>query len=390
MLMKKFCRCAELFLFVYLWQRKITQSMRIKEICAEMELMAPLSLQEDYDNAGLQVGDPEKELTGVLLTLDVTTDVVKEAHAKNCNLIVAHHPLIFRGLKKIVPQSDVQRSVMLALELGIAIYAAHTNIDNAANGMNAKIAQKLGLKNFRTLCPSYDKYLKLVTYVPKNKVKQLDKALFDAGAGCIGNYDCCTYRSQGEGTFRAKSEECHPYVGKVGAIHTEPEIRYETVLPEYLREKVTRALLEAHPYEEPAYDFYSLTKTSANGTGGVGDLAQEMTEADFLNHVKDVFKIPVVRHTAFLNRKIKKVAFVGGAGISFLHDALASKADVFLTSDIKYHDFFLAENKILIADFGHFESEQYIKETFFDIIRKKIPNFVIQISEINTNPINYL
>ncbi len=363
--------------------------MKVSDITSLLEEFAPLALQESYDNAGLLVGDKSMDVSGVLITLDVTEAVIDEAIQKNCNLIISHHPLIFRGLKKIVGQDFIQRCVIKAIKNDIAIYASHTNIDNVKNGVNGKIADKIGLTNRQILKPKSDTLLKLVTFVPYQHREKVQQALFKAGAGHIGEYDSCSFYSGGTGTFRA-GDAANPFVGEKNMLHSEEEVRLEVILPTYLQHKVVSALQETHPYEEPAFDIIPLLNSwNTVGLGMVGELNREMSEREFLDHLKKEFSLSVIRHTAFANRKVKKVALCGGSGSEFLRDALAYKADVYISGDFKYHEFFDAEERILIADIGHYESEQFTKDVFYEIITKKIPNFAIRISEVNTNPINY-
>ncbi|NDV47243.1 Nif3-like dinuclear metal center hexameric protein [Paludibacter sp. 221] len=364
--------------------------MTVSSICKIIEDVAPLALQESYDNAGLLVGSAQMEVSGILLCIDVTEKVVDEAVEKGCNLVVSHHPLIFSGLKKLIGQNETQRCVIKAIKHDIAIYAAHTNIDNIQSGVNGKIAEKIGLINTTILQPKQNTLLKLVTFVPEAHAEKVRSALFASGAGHIGNYDSCSYNAKGYGTFRA-NEEAHPFVGNIGDSHSECEIRIEVILPDYMKNNVTSALIKAHPYEEPAYDLIPLVNEwNRVGAGVVGELQEDENEDDFLLRLKSIFNLSVVRHTNFLGKKIKRVAVCGGSGSSFLADAIRAKADIFISGDFKYHEFFNAENKILIADIGHYESEQFTKEIFYEIITKKLPTFAIQISDIKTNPINYL
>lgn len=364
--------------------------MIVKSICELIEEVAPLALQESYDNAGLLVGDSQTEVTSILICIDITEEVISEAIRKKCNLIVSHHPLIFTGLKKITGQNEVQRCVAKAIKNDIAIYAAHTNLDNVLSGVSGKMAEKIGLKNIQILQPKQDVLLKLITYVPKLHSYGLRQALFDAGAGKIGNYDSCSFNSEGVGTFRA-NENAQPFVGNIDEFHSEPETRIEVILPEYLKYRVLDALLKTHPYEEPAYDFVPLKNVwSQIGAGVLGELEEAVDELIFLNRIKSIFKTPTIRHTSLLDKKIKRVALCGGSGSSFLLDAINAKADVYISGDFKYHEFFEAQKQILIADIGHFESEQFTKDIFFEIITKKMPTFAVQISDSKTNPINYL
>ena len=364
--------------------------MTVKSICELIEEVAPLALQESYDNAGLLVGDSQMEVTSALVCIDITEVVIDEAIQKKCNLIISHHPLIFSGLKRLVGQNEVQRCVQKAIKNDIAIYAAHTNLDNVLTGVSGKMAEKIGLNNVQILQPKQNALLKLITYMPKIHTFAVREALFEAGAGQIGNYDSCSFNTEGTGTFKA-NEKAQPFVGNIDEIHSEPETRIEVILPEYLKFKVLEALLKTHPYEEPAYDFISLKNDWIQvGAGIVGELDEAEDELVFLNRIKSIFNVSSIRHTNFLNKKIKSVALCGGSGSSFLTDAISAGADVYISGDFKYHEFFEAENHILIADIGHFESEQFTKDIFFEIITKKMPTFAVQISDSKTNPINYL
>ena len=365
-------------------------SHNVKSICEIIEEFAPLALCESYDNVGLLIGDAQMEVSSILICLDVTEDVLDEAIQKKCNMIVSHHPLIFSGLKRLTNANDVQLCVAKAIKNDIAIYAAHTNIDNVLQGVSGRMAEKIGLTNMRVLQTKQNSLLKLAVYVPHAQANQVREALFAAGAGQIGNYDACSYNTEGIGTFRA-NEHSNPFVGARNELHLEPETRIEVILPVYFKHKVINALVQSHPYEEPAYDIYAVQNDwTQAGLGIVGELPEAEDEKIFLLRIKEIFKIKTIRHTALLRKPIKRVALCGGAGSSFVPDAIAAKADIYISGDFKYHDFFNAEKKILVADIGHFESEQYTKDIFYEIITKKIPTFAVQISDINTNPINYL
>jgi dinuclear metal center YbgI/SA1388 family protein len=364
--------------------------MNVKSICELIEEVAPLSLQESYDNAGLLVGDSQMEINSVLICIDVVEEVIDEAIRKNCNLIVSHHPLIFSGLKRLTSQNEVQRCVAKAIKNDIAIYAAHTNLDNVLKGVSGKMAEKIGLLNVRILQPKQNGLLKLITYVPRLHSYGVRQALFEAGAGQIGNYDSCSFNADGTGTFKA-NEKAQPFVGKIDELHSEPETRIEVILPDYLKNQVLEALLKRHPYEEPAYDFIPLRNAwNQVGAGVLGELEEPEDELGFLNRIKEIFHNPTIKYTNLLGKKIKRVALCGGSGSSFLPDALKAKADIYISGDFKYHEFFDAQRRILIADIGHFESEQFTKDIFFEIITKKMPTFAVQISDSKTNPINYL
>jgi len=363
--------------------------MKIKELTRKIEELAPLSLQESYDNAGLIIGEPGKEIKGVLITLDVTEAVMQEAIQNNCNLIVAHHPLIFKGIKKLNNKNMVERLIVMAIKNDIAIYAAHTNLDNVHLGVNGMIAQKLGLVNTSILAPKNQMLKKLVTFCPIDHAEKVREAIFKAGAGHIGNYDGCSFNISGKGTFRA-NEGADPFVGEVGQLHTEEEIRIESVFPGYLKSQVISAMIEAHPYEEVAYDVYPIeNKFEKVGAGMIGRLKKPEDTKEFLLRIKKVFGAGCIRHTAIVNERISKVALCGGSGSFLLRDAISSGADVFITGDMKYHEFFDAEGRIMIADVGHYESEQFTKELLMNFIKKNNTTFAVRISEVNTNPISY-
>ena len=363
--------------------------MKIKNIIAELEIFAPLSYQENYDNAGLIVGSSDNKFNAALLCIDITEEIIDEAIKKKANLIVSHHPIIFSGLKSITGKNYIEKCIIKAIKNDIAIYSSHTNMDNVFNGVNKKICEKLDIKNYKTLAPVKNKLKKIVTFIPEQHADKVRNALFAAGAGHIGNYDNCSYSSAGKGSFRAL-KDTKPFVGKINEIHFEKEIRIEIIFPDYLQDRLINELKNKHPYQEVAYDIYSLDNTSENiGAGMIGELEQEIEEKEFLTKIKQVFKTKTIRHTNFLNKKIKKVAVCGGAGSFLLQNAINKEADIFITGDFKYHQFFDAERKILIADIGHYESEQFTKDIFYDILTKKFPNFAFYFSEINTNPVNY-
>ena len=363
--------------------------MKIREIISSIESFAPLSFQEDYDNAGLILGNQELEASGVLVTVDVTEEVIDEAIQKNANLIVAHHPVIFSGLKKITGKNYIERIVLKAIKNEIAIYAAHTNLDNIQGGVNSKIARKLNLQRTKILAPLKNHLMKLVYFVPVDQAAQTRKAIFEAGAGHIGDYDHCSYNLQGVGSFRA-GDAANPYVGNKNEDHFENEMRVETVFPKHLKNKILQALIDVHPYEEVAYDLYDLQNTFEKaGSGVIGELEKEIPAQELLQEVKKIFNAQCIRHTRFLNRPVQKIAICGGSGSFLLNEAIKQKADVFISADFKYHQFFDAENKIIIADIGHFESEQVTKELFYELLIKKFPKFAVYLTEINSNPINY-
>ena len=365
--------------------------MVINDVAAFIEQLAPIAYQESYDNSGLLVGDPSALLKGILVTLDVTPEVVEEAHQKGLNLIVSHHPIIFSGLKKLTGRTYVEKAVILAIKYDIAIYSAHTNLDNVKDGgVNAKIGELLELKNLKILSPLEGELVKIVTFAPTKDADKVRESMFNAGAGCIGNYDSCSFNIEGKGTFCA-NDNANPFVGEVGELHTEPEVRIEIIVPKPKLSKVISAMVSVHPYEEVAYDIYPLLNSfNGAGAGMVGELAEPMSEVDFLNMVKKTFNLQCVRCTNFRGKNIKKVAFCGGSGAFLIKQAIASGADIYITGDVKYHQFFDAEGKIIIADIGHFESEQFTVDIFYEYLLKKFSKFAVLKSEIKTNPINYI
>jgi len=363
--------------------------MKIQDITNFLETVAPASLQENYDNAGLLTGSAGWDCTGIVTTLDATEEVVLEAIQKNCNLVVAHHPIIFGGLKKINGKNYVEKAVIAAIKNDIAIYAIHTNLDNIMNGVNGKMAELLGLKNRQILQPKKNLVKKLVTFVPTLQAETVRSAIFEAGGGQIGNYSECSFNSQGEGTFKA-GRGTTPFVGKQGIRHTENETKIELIFPAWLEGNVCNALIKSHPYEEVAYDIISLDNFhQQTGSGMMGELETAMSEVDFLQLLQKAFHLSVIRHTPLKGGMVKKVALCGGAGSFLIGAAVASGADFYVTGDVKYHEFFDANGRLVIADIGHYESEQYTIELLFDIIREKFPNFAVQKSGVKTNPVNY-
>ena len=364
--------------------------MKLREITNYFESFAPLAYQESYDNSGLICGHHDMEITGAVICLDSTEAVIEEAIANKCNLVIAHHPIVFSGIKKFNGKNYVERVIIKAIQNNIAIYAAHTNLDNVAKGVNSKIAEKIGLTNCKILAPMYNTLKKLTTFCPDDQAAALRAALFAAGGGAIGNYNECSFNTSGFGTFKA-GENTNPFVGEKGKQHEEKETKIELIYPGYLESRLLKALFTAHPYEEVAYDILALDNANNSiGAGMVGELAEELEETTFLKNLKQTMKTDLVRYTALKGKKIKTVAVCGGSGSFLLKNAIAAGADVFVTGDFKYHQFFDAENQIVIADIGHYETEQFTMELFYDILSEKFSTFAIHLSKINTNPINYL
>ncbi len=362
----------------------------VKDIISVLESKAPLGLQESYDNAGLLTGHKDLKVTGVLVCLDVIPAILDEALQRGCNFILSHHPPFFSGMKKFSGNSLQEEILVKAIKNNLILYASHTNLDSVVYGVSGKMADRLGLINQKILIPREDDLLKLVCFIPASHLELVSNAIFAAGAGSIGNYDHCSYQLSGNGTFRA-GEGTHPYTGTVGITHYEPETRFETILPKHKLKAVIKAMLEHHPYEEVAYDLYPLiNKNPSQGLGIVGELSQECSETDFLKQVKEVFGVPVIRHSKLFNRQIRKVALCGGSGADFIKQAASSGADIYLTADIKYHFWFDLPGQIVLADIGHFESERFTINVLADSLIEKFPKFAVCLTEVNTNPINYL
>lgn len=362
--------------------------MIINDIISIFENYAPSALQESYDNSGLITGDKNWPITNVLITLDCTEDVVNEAIENKCNLIIAHHPIVFSGLKKLNGKNYVERVIINAIKNDIAIYAVHTNLDNVSDGVNGKIAQKINLLNIKVLQPKSQVFKKLVTFIPSSHLETVQNALFEAGAGHIGNYSECGFSQAGNGTFKP-NEMAQPFVGEANKRQVENEVRLEVLMPFYLQSKIINALLNSHPYEEVAYDIIATENTFWGiGSGLIGELETALAPTEFLKMLKEKMELNVIKFTPF-DKKIKKIALCGGAGQFLLKNAISQGADAFISADFKYHEFFDAEKSLMIADIGHYESEKFTKELMFDLIMKKNPTFALFLSKINTNPVNY-
>jgi len=363
--------------------------MLIADVIAFLESLAHPSLQEHYDNAGLITGDPRWECSGIICSLDATEEVVTEAITKKCNLIVAHHPIIFSGLKKINGKNYVEKTIIAAIKNDIAIYAIHTNLDNMLNGVSGRMAKLLGLQNTTVLLPKESTLKKLFTFVPVDKAEDVRNAIFTAGGGHIGNYSECSFNSEGTGTFKA-GPGTDPYIGNINERHDEKELKIEVIFPAFLENKIVAAMKAAHPYEEVAYDIIALSNLYQNiGAGIIGDLPAPMDEKAFLEKLRSAFGLRVIRHTALINRPIKRIALCGGAGSFLISKALAIGVDAYVTGDIKYHEFFDANGRMLVADIGHYESEQFTIDLLAEHLEQKFPTFAVLKTEVKTNPVSY-
>ncbi|MGH1385600.1 Nif3-like dinuclear metal center hexameric protein [Kordia sp.] len=363
--------------------------MKVQDIISHIEELCPLAYAEDFDNVGLLVGNSQQEVSGVLISLDTLENVVDEAIEKKCNMIVSFHPIIFSGLKKITGKTYVERVVLKAIKHDIAIYAMHTALDNSWNGVSDRMCDELGLTNKSILIPQKGTIKKLVTFVPKKDAETLRNALFAVGAGNIGNYENCSFNIEGLGSFQG-NEDSNPTIGKKGETHFEEEVQLGITFAKHLEGKIIRILHKTHPYEEVAYEITTLENTNQHiGMGMVGEFKKPMTEMHFMTLLKTKMNVPMVRHSALSGKMVQKVAVLGGSGSFAISAAKRAGADAYVTADLKYHDFYQAEGQIILADIGHYESEQYTKNLLFEYLTKKIPNFAIILSAENTNPIKY-
>lgn len=365
-------------------------ALRIKDVTDYLETLAPRSYQESYDNSGLLTGNRDETVSGILVTLDCTEAVVKEAISKNCNLIIAHHPIIFKGLKKLTGSNYIERTIIEAIRNNIAIYAIHTNLDNVHTGVNRKICEKVGLKGLKILAPKNNVLTKLVTFIPKENTEAVLESLHRAGAGQIGNYNNCSFRVEGVGTFKP-NEHAQPHIGTQHQQEYVNETRVEVIFPSYLQHKILNALQESHPYEEVAYYLTNLTNENQEvGSGMIGELEEAEEPLAFLKRLKISMNLDIIRHTHLIDKPVKRVAVCGGSGSFLLPQAISAGAQVFITADFKYHEFFDADNHLMIADIGHYESEVYTKELLQEVLTKKFPTFAINFATTVTNPISYL
>ena len=363
--------------------------MTVREISGYLSSKIPVSYQESYDNSGLLIGNPDQMIESIILSVDVTDDVLNDAIQTGAGMIVSHHPLIFTGLKKLTGSSFVERIVAKAIKNDIAIYAAHTNLDVIKGGVSHRMAEKLNLNSIAPLSPVEGKLVKIVVFVPESDGENVRSAMFNSGGGNIANYDHCSFNTDGYGTFRA-GEGTNPYKGDVGKDHLEREVRIEVIAPDHIKSIVIRAMIDAHPYEEVAYDIYPLeNRIPGVGMGVVGDLSSPLDEKTFIELLYNTFKAEGLKHSNLLGKEISRVALCGGSGGSLIADALRSEADIFVTADVKYNTFFGADGLMVMVDIGHYESENFSLEILFEIITKKFPKFAIRFSRVNTNPINY-
>jgi len=365
--------------------------MKLIEIIEYLEIVAPLSYQETYDNSGLLVGDKNMNITSVLTCLDCTEGIVDEAINNKCNLIISHHPIIFKPLKKIINSNYNERIIFKAIKNDIAIYSIHTNLDNIEGGVSFILANKLGLLNSEILKKKESTLTQLITYCPKKNINKLEDALFKVGAGKVGSkYDQCSFISKGTGSFRPINNAA-PYIGSKNIRSSLYEEKLEIIFPTYLEQRVIKTLFDTHPYEEVAYQLIRLENRDVSiGAGVIGDLNKEMDVISFFKLLKKIMPFSMLKHTGFSNKKsVKKIAFCGGSGVFLLNEAISQKADIYITSDFKYHDFFEVDQRIIAVDMGHYESEQFVPNLISEILKKKFPKLAVILTQINTNPISY-
>ena len=362
----------------------------VRDITQYLETFAPLSSQESYDNSGLITGNFNNKVSGVLLSLDCTEAVIAEAISKGANLVISHHPIVFKGLKSLTGKNYVERTIIKAIKNDISIYAIHTNLDNYVHGVNFEIGKRLGLKNLKILAPVKRKLNKISFFVPENYKEQVKTAMFEAGAGNIGNYSECAFESEGKGQFKP-GQSSNPFEGEKEKLHSSSELKIEILVSVHNTNNVIAAMQKAHPYEEVAYDVYQLENfNQTDGAGMIGELEVPVETNEFLFKVKETFKTGAIKHTKTTKKEIKKVAFCGGSGSFLIENAKKSKADIYITGDLKYHEFFDADEQIILEDIGHFESEQFTPNLLNAILKKKFTKFAVHLSNVDTNPINYI
>ncbi|WGH26861.1 MAG: Nif3-like dinuclear metal center hexameric protein [Candidatus Bostrichicola ureolyticus] len=359
--------------------------MKVKDVTNAVDKLAYPEYAENYDNVGLLIGDYDNNISKILITLDITEAVLKEAIDNKYNLIISYHPIIFNGIKKIIGSNYRERIIISAIKHDISIYVIHTNLDVMPNGTNYYIGKRLGLIKQKILIPKLGCIKKLTTYVPKKYANIVRTSLFKVGAGNIGNYDYCSFNLEGIGSFRGKKDS-NPFIGNKGEINFKEETCINVIFPRHKERLVIEAMIKNHPYEDVAYEVFDINNQYF-GLGTVGFLKESMSEKYFFSFLKEKMCTNNIRHSSFLNKPIKKVALIGGSGSFGLFYAKEVNADIFISSDFKYHHFF--ETNILIADIGHYESEQFTKDLIETYLRDKFPNLVIFKSKINTNPVNY-
>ena len=377
--------------WVNLGAMETKNALKVREIIRLLEEWAPPILQESYDNSGLIVGDRDAVIEKVLVSLDCTEDVVAEAEAEGAGMIISHHPIVFKGLKSFTGSTYVEKTVMRAIKSGIAIYAIHTNLDNVYSGVNYELATALGCEksSLKILKPKPELLAAITVFCPEDKAEEVKEAMHRAGAGEVGDYDMCSFSVEGEGAFRPL-EGSNPMVGNHGEVEKVGEQRIEMLCERWKTGNVIAAAKNAHPYDEMVnFVTFLSNKNGKIGSGMTGKLPNPISWEEFLDSTKIALNVQHIKHTKPISKTVQHIAVCGGSGSFLLRDAISKRADVFITSDFKYHEFFDAEDKIMIADVGHFESEWRTSTIIANRIREKFTNFAVRLASANTNPVQF-
>ncbi len=367
--------------------------MRVRDIQEIMEAWAPREIAWEDDNVGLQIGNSDKKVQRVLVVLEISFELLAEAKRKKVDLIITHHPLLFQPLKSITESTNSGRFVRQIIQSEIAVYSAHTNLDFTRGGVSFVLAERLGLTGVDFLHRTSGGMKKVSVFVPPDHVEAVAEQMASAGAGVIGNYEKCSYRTLGTGTFQAQ-KGATPSLGSVGQFETIPEVRLEMLVPNWRLPAVIKGMFDTHPYEEVAYDVYPLDNEPRDfGAGAVGDLEAPVRLLEFIDRVKDILKAHQVRFTGDSASRVKRIAVCGGSGGSLLPAALKAKADAFVTADVKYHTFQEARKKIALVDAGHYETERPILDVVAERLRRAIKErgdeVKVLVASTLTSPIFY-
>jgi dinuclear metal center YbgI/SA1388 family protein len=362
---------------------------RVSEIMHAVEAWAPPQVAWEKDNVGLQTGDPAQDVNGVLIALELTQEILNDAVQQNCNLIVTHHPFIFHPIRNITADTPDGSLLLNLIRSGINLYAAHTNLDFSRDGVSFALAHKLGLSDLRFLHREASGMRKIAVFVPPDYVENVTGAMAAAGAGLLGDYEYCSFRLRGTGTYKPL-DGAQPFAGSVGTLEQAEEIRIEMVVPAWRLSPVVKAMISAHPYDEVAYDVFTSEALNPNfGAGVFGHYPTPLGVQEFLSRIKSVLNTPTIRYTIGNSDTVRTVAVCGGSGSDLLRSALLSGADAFVTADIKYHTFHEARGNILFVDAGHYETEIGILDSIEKYLSDKFPRTRISVTKVNTNPIQY-
>lgn len=368
--------------------------MIVKELIKYLEDWAPPGAAWEKDNVGLLVGSGDEKIENIFLSLELTGEVLEQALKKNCNFIFTHHPLIFNPVKNLdVNKNPNSKLIYKLIKNDINLFSAHTNLDFTKDGVSFTLAKKLKLNKITFLKNEESNQFKVVVFLPETNLDEVASAMFNQGAGIIGEYNNCSFRTNGIGTFKG-SANSNPFIGKKENFEKANEVRLEVLVDSWKLNKVINAMLKSHPYEEPAYDIYPLRNKNVNyGAGAIGELDNEMNVNEFLKHVEKSLLLSNFRFVNGNKRRIKKVAVCGGSGSELLNDAISKNADVFITADIKYHTFHDAKNKILLIDAGHYETEvvilKIVEEKIKKLIKEKKENIKVYKYSSSTNPVKF-